>query len=283
MSRKRHGAKRHQIRQWGAFLDPKAKRAALITTLVYDYQPGHLVPWHFHDWDQLVYATSGVMTVRTEAGTWIVPAQRAVWIPAGTPHQIRMSGHVSMRTLYLKPGLARRLARHCEVVNVSPLMKELILHACTAPALARKRPQETHLVGTILDQLHGAKSVALQLPEVGDARSVRVAKLLVDDPSDQRSLDALCERAGASKRTIERLFRIQTGMTFGKWRQQLRLMHALRMLAEGRKITDVALESGYSTTSAFISMFKKTLGTTPSRYFRRSTQNASEMRKPIHN
>lgn len=261
MSRKRHGA----------FLDPKAKRAALITTLVYDYQPGHLVPWHFHDWDQLVYASSGVMTVRTEAGTWIVPAQRAVWIPAGTPHQIRMSGRVSMRTLYLKPGLTRRLARHCEVVNVTPLMKELILHACGTPALARKRPHEAHLVGTILDQLYGAKTVALQLPEPGDARSVRVAKLLVDDPSDQRSLDALCERAGASKRTVERLFQVETGMTFGKWRQQLRLMHALRLLAEGRKITEVALESGYSTTSAFISMFKKTLGTTPSRYFRNPT------------
>jgi AraC-like DNA-binding protein/quercetin dioxygenase-like cupin family protein len=277
MSGKRHGAKR------GAFLDPKAKRAALITTLVYDYQPGHLVPWHFHDWDQLVYASSGVMTVRTEAGTWIVPAQRAVWIPAGTPHQIRMSGHVSMRTLYLKPGLTRRLPRHCEVVNVSPLMKELVLHACTIPALARKRPHEAHLVGTILDQLHGAKSVALQLPEPADTRSGRVAKLLVDDPSDQRSLDALCESAGASKRTIERLFRIQTGMTFGKWRQQLRLMHALRLLAEGRKITDVALESGYSTTSAFISMFKKTLGTTPSRYFRNSALGTAGTRKRIPN
>jgi AraC-like DNA-binding protein/quercetin dioxygenase-like cupin family protein len=274
MSRKRHGPKRQ-----GAFLDPKARRAALITTLVYDYQPGHLVPWHFHDWDQLVYASSGVMTVRTEAGTWIVPAQRAVWIPAGTPHQIRMSGHVSMRTLYLKPGLTRGLARHCEVVNISPLMKELILHACTTLALARKRPHEAHLVDTILDQLRGAKSVALQLPEPGDARSARVAKLLVDDPSDQRSLDTLCERVGASKRTIERLFRIQTGMTFGKWRQQLRLMHALRLLAEGRKITDVALESGYSTTSAFISMFKKALGTTPSRYFRNPPQRTAELRE----
>jgi AraC-like DNA-binding protein len=256
-----------------AFLDPKAKRSALVTTLVYDYQPGHLVPWHFHEWDQLVYASSGVMTVRTERGSWIVPAQRAVWIPARTPHQIRMSGRVSMRTLYLKPRLSAGLPRRCEVMNISPLMRELILHACKTPALAQRRRDQAHLIGTILDQLKLAESVALKLPEPGDPRSARVAKIVLSDPSDQRTLEKLCERAGASKRTIERLFRSETRMTFGKWRQQLRLMHALRLLAEGAKITQVALESGYSTTSAFISMFKKTLGTTPGRYFKGSAGN----------
>jgi AraC-like DNA-binding protein/quercetin dioxygenase-like cupin family protein len=257
MSRKRQAA----------FLDPKAKRSAAITTLVYDYPPGYLVPWHFHDWDQLVYATSGVMTVRTEKGSWIVPAQRAVWIPAGTAHQIRMSGRVSMRTLYLKPGLSVHLPQKCEVVNVSALLRELILHACQTPALSKRQPAQVNLIGTILDQVKIAESVALQLPELGDPRAMRVAKILAEDPSDQRPLEELCKRMGASKRTIERLFRAETRMTFGKWRQQLRLMHALRLLAEGNRITQVALESGYSTTSAFISMFKKVLGTTPGRYF----------------
>ena len=250
-----------------AFLDPKAKRSALITTLVYDYQPGHVVPWHFHDWDQLVYASSGVMTVQTEKGSWIAPTHRAVWIPAGTAHQIKMSGRVCMRTLYLKPRLTKRLPRHCEVVHVSPLLRELILHACQAPSLSKTRPAQSHLIDTILDQLNVAESIALQLPEPADPRSTRVAKIIIDDPSDQRTLEDLCEGAGACKRTIERLFRAETRMTFGRWRQQLRLMHGLRSLAEGNKITQVALDSGYSTTSAFISMFKKTLGTTPSRYF----------------
>jgi AraC-like DNA-binding protein len=255
------------------FLDPKAKRAALITTLVYDYPPGYLVPWHFHDWDQLVYASSGVMTVRTEKGSWIVPTQRAVWIPAGTAHQIRMSGRVCMRTLYLKPRLTSSLPRRCEVVNVRPLLRELILHACETPALAKTQPAHAHLISTILDQLRAAESVALQLPELADPRSLRVARIILDDPSDQRSLQHLCQRAGASKRTIERLFRTETRMTFGKWRQQLRLTHALRLLAEGNKITQVALDSGYSTASAFISLFKKSLGTTPSRYFRNLAGN----------
>ena len=252
----------------GAFLDPKAKRSAHMTTLVYDYQAGHMVPWHFHDWDQLVYASSGVMTVRTEKGSWIVPTQRAVWIPAGTAHQIRMSGRVCMRTLYLRPRLTNRLPRRCEVVNVSPLLRELILHACRMPVLAKTQPAQANLIGTILDQLQVAEAIALQLPELADTRSMRVAKIIIEDPSDQRPLKELCQTAGASKRTIERLFRTETRMTFGKWRQQLRLMHALRLLAEGNKITQVALDSGYSTTSAFISMFRMSLGTTPNRYFR---------------
>jgi len=251
-----------------AFLDPKAQRSAQITTLVYDYQPGHVVPWHFHDWDQLVYASSGVMTVRMEKGSWIVPTQRAVWIPAGTAHQIRMSGRVCMRTLYLKPRLTNRLPRRCEVVNVSPLLRELILHACQTAALAKTQPSQRNLIGTILDQLQAAETIALQLPELADLRSMRVAKIIIEDPSDQRPLEELCKKAGASKRTIERLFRTETRLTFGKWRQQLRLMHALRLLAEGNKITQVALDCGYSTTSAFISMFRKSLGTTPSRYFK---------------
>src|SRR6266850_5030385 len=101
-----------------------------VTTLAYDFTHGQIVPEHLHPEDQLVYACRGVMTVRTREGTWIVPTRRAVWIPAGTPHGITMSGPVSMRTIYLRPRLVRHLPRGCQVLNVSPLMKELILHAC---------------------------------------------------------------------------------------------------------------------------------------------------------
>jgi len=215
------------------------------------------------------------MSVRTKEGSWVVPTLRAVWIPARTAHEVRMSGRVRMRTLYLKPHLARGFPRSCEVVNVSPLLRELILHACKTPALGNRQREHTHLIGLILGQMKAAECVPLQLPEPVDARSLRVAKALLNDPSDQRPLDKLCKWAGANKRTIERLFHSETQMTFGKWRQQLRLLHALRLLAEGSKITQVALESGYSTPSAFISMFRKTLGTTPGRYFRIPLQSAS--------
>ncbi len=233
-----------------------------------DYAAGRVIELHFHEADQLVYASRGVMTVRTKDGIWVVPTDRAVWIPARIAHTIAMSGMVAMRTLYLRKRLARALPRNCCVVNVSPLLRELILRACVFSKLAKKISQQRHLIEIILDQLSAIQMVPLQLPNVTDARASRIARILHDDPSDARPLSELCRLGGASKRTVERLFQQDAGMTFGKWRQQLRLMRAMQLLAEGAKVTHAALEAGYSTPSAFISMFRKTLGTTPASYFR---------------
>ena len=255
-----------------AIFDPGPPGKAHVTTLTRDYSPGHTIPSHFHDRDQLVYACGGVMTVRTGVGAWVVPTHRAVWIPARIPHTITMSGTVSMRTLYLRPQLARSLPRSCCVVNVFPLLRELILHACALPALDRKIKRQRYLFDLIVDQLETIQMVSLQLPNPSDSRAIRVAKALLSDPGDQRTLQQICKNAGAGKRTIERLFQKETGLTFGKWRQQLRLMQAMRLLAEGAKVTHAALEAGYSTPSAFISMFRKTLGTTPTLYFRAASK-----------
>jgi AraC-like DNA-binding protein len=243
------------------------KLTAPITTLTWDFVNGHLIPEHFHPEDQLVFASRGVMTVHTSEGTWVVPPQRGVWIPANVPHRVAMSGAVAMRTLYLRARLVRSLPRSCRVVNVSPLLRELILHACTFPALTRRRRAHAHLVDLIVDQLETVESVPLQLPAPADARARRVAEALMRDPGDARSLARLCRDAGASKRTIERLFQLETNLSLGEWRQQLRLMRALQLLAAGEKIARVALETGYSTPSAFISMFRRELGETPRRYF----------------
>jgi AraC-like DNA-binding protein len=255
-----------QKRQTGIF-DPGAPGKAHITTLVRDYQAGHVVPLHFHHRDQVVYASRGVMTVRTGDGAWVVPTDRAVWIPAPLPHTITMSGMVSMRTLYLRPRLAKSLPRSCCVVNVSRLLKELILQACTFAGLNGKNERQRHLIDLIVDQLETIQTVSLQLPNPSDPRALRVAGVLLSDPGDQRTLTQICKVAGAGKRTVERRFQEETGMTFGKWRQQLRLMQAMRFLAEGAKVTHAAMEAGYSTPSAFISMFKKAWGTTPTRCF----------------
>lgn len=252
-----------------AFLDPVGKPRFSIVTLTHDYPAGFVLPMHFHDRDQLVYASRGVMTVRTRDGAWIVPTHRAVWIPALVPHTIAMSGTVAMRTLYLKPRLAQTLPRDCCVVSVSPLLQSLILHACTFGALSRRRESQAHVIDLMLDQLAAIPTIPLQLPNPSDERAMRVARILLADPGDRRPLNRFCKMAGASKRTIERLFLKDVGMTFGKWRQQLRLMHALRLLAEGANVTRAALEAGYNTPSAFISMFRKALGTTPARYFRK--------------
>ena len=221
-----------------------------------------------HPEDQLVYACQGVMTVHTPAGTWVVPAQRAVWIPAKTPHKILSSGQVSMRTIYLRARLVRHLPRACCVLNVPPLLQHLIVHLCSFKKLSRKSKIQAHLIDVLIDQLETVKTIALQLPSLSDSRAARVAAALQRDGNDG-SIERVCREAGASKRTIERLFQQETNLSLGKWRQQLRLLRSLQLLASGEKIASASLEAGYSTPSAFIAMFRKALGTTPRRYFER--------------
>jgi AraC-like DNA-binding protein len=239
----------------------------VIRTLAVGYSGGYTIPTHSHDWSQLIYASTGVMTVHTAAGSWVVPPERGVWVPAGIAHSIEMSGQVSMRSLYFAPGFGRgRLPRTCSVLNVSGLMRELILHATTLRSLDRKITAQARLIGVILDQIKALPEMPLDLAMPRDGRALRVAEMLRANPGSSGSLDRIARAAGASKRTIERRFRSETGMGLGRWRQQLRLLHALRLLAGGEPVTAVALDAGYQSTSAFISMFKKALGSTPLRY-----------------
>jgi AraC-like DNA-binding protein len=257
MPRKRQTAK----------LDPQGHPAAQLTTLSYSYTDGHNIAEHFHKEDQLVFASKGVMTIKTRQGIWVVPPQRAVWIPAKDVHSISMSGMVLMRTLYFAPKHVRSFSAKCLVLNVSPLLRELILHACERKAWKIKAPSERRLIEIIVEQMRAANAISLQLPQPQDSRAVRVAEALFKDPSNTKTLDQLCQDAGGSKRTVERAFVEETGLTFGKWRQQLRLLHGMRLLASGEKVTVAALEAGYNSPSAFISVFKKAFGRTPNRYF----------------
>lgn len=251
--------------QTGIF-DPRRQAGAAVSTLTYNYTNGYEIPRHFHEQDQLLYGICGAMAVTTDEGMWVVPPNRAVWIPAKTDHSIVMWGAVTMNTLYLRPRMITQFGRQCRVLNVSSLMKELLLEACRIGSLHRRKPAQARLIGIILDQLEEAPAVPLRVPMPVDARALKIAAILRNDPADRRPLSALCRTCGASKRTIERLFREETGITFGRWRQQVSLVHAIRLLAEGNKVTSVALEAGYNSPSAFIAMFKKVLGMTPAQY-----------------
>jgi len=251
-------------RHW--FFD--AYKYQVRTGTVPEYGHGHVIRTHSHPWHQLVYASRGVMTVRTPKGAWVVPTHRGVWVPAGTRHSIEMSGAVSLRTLYLVPSLSRSLPDRCRALAISPLLRELILRMVELDRLTVRNPTHSHLIAVLLDHLKLLQSEAVHLPMPRDSRAQRVAAALQSGPSQRTSLDELARIAGGSKRTLERIFKSETGLGFGKWRQQLRLGHAMRLLAAGEPVTNVAFEVGYDSTSAFISAFRLTFGKTPGQYFR---------------
>ena len=226
----------------------------------------HTLPAHTHDWDQLTYAAAGVLRVSTQANSWTVPTHRAVWVPAGIAHAEQMFAPVSVRTLYLAPRTAKTLPRECCTLNVSRLLRELILHVSRIGALDRRTPSHARLIAVLLDQMTEVSEVPLQLPLPRDARALRLASALQARPGDTTGIVALARRAGASRRTIERLFLNETGMTAAEWRRRLRLLHAIRLLAEGVPVTTVSMEIGYSSVSAFIAVFKETFGTTPANF-----------------
>jgi len=252
--------------------DPVGVPGALVTAFHHEYPDGFVFGEHYHDRDQVIFARQGVMTVETSQGMWVLPTSRALWIPSGIPHAVRMSGEVSLRTLYFQPKLVRGLPRSCTVVNISPLLKELILYACQFESLNNRTAARRHVIEMLLDLLACSQTVPLQLPRPVDSRALKVADFLYSDPRMAVPMEEICIRAGASKRTIERLFREDTQMTLGRWRQQLRLMHSMRLLAQGMSINSVAMEAGYSSPSAFILMFRNALGTTPGQYFQQNKQ-----------
>lgn len=240
--------------------------SVLVRTYPVTFLHPHLLGSHRHDWDQLTYAASGVMRVETADASWIVPPHCAVWVPAGVAHAEQMHAPVSVRTLYFAPRLARALPRECRTVNIPALLRELILHVSRCGALDHRNKADANLIGVLLDQLSRAAAVPLQLPLPRDARALRFAAEVQRKPADRSSIAALARRAGASRRTIERLFLAETAMRVGDWRRRVRLLHAVRRLAERESVTNAASESGYASVSAFVAVFRKTFGTTPGRY-----------------
>lgn len=222
---------------------------------------------HDHPWAQLLYATTGAMTVYAGTTSWMLPAGKAVMIPADCKHSIRMWGEVAMRTLYLSPELDCAALRdpRCRVVTVTALLRELILRVIEMAALDRRVPEHARFAGVLLDELGRAEVTPLALPVPADARAAAVAMEVLATPSEEVALDRLARRHGVGRRTLERIFRSETGMSFGMWQQKARLLNSVRALAEDRPVTEAALDAGYSSVSAYIAAFKRTFGCTPGR------------------
>ena len=235
------------------------------------WPPGATSPVQSHARGHLVYAASGVLSVHTERGTSIVPANRVAWTPAGFTHHHRAHGDTDMRIVFLAPSLARLVPDHPAVFPASDLAREVLL-ALTGP----RNYDRQHAPSTAAPALASSESSStsstkhheqpLHLPEPRDDRLRAVARMLHERPADNTTLAELGKTIGASARTLSRLFRDELGMTFYEWRTQLRIYHALVLLADGHDTTHVAHACGWANPSSFIAAFTNIIGTTPGRY-----------------
>jgi AraC-like DNA-binding protein/quercetin dioxygenase-like cupin family protein len=232
-----------------------------------DVPAGSIIPPHTHRRAQLTWAEDGVMTVTAAEGTWVVPPHRALWIPGGTVHAIRMSRAVAMRALYVEPRLARAVSNTCKVILMTGLLRELVLEAVHAPLDDDGNGRMAHVEALILDEIRTLDEEPLHLPMPHDKRLRVVCEALLQAPGRDETLEQWSQTAGASSRTLARLFASETGMRFVDWRQQARLAAALEQLAEGEQVGRVARAFGYGSVSAFTAMFRRALGKTPRDYF----------------
>ena len=229
-----------------------------------DYPADHLHPAHRHRRSQLLYGAVGTMIVETEQGAWVVPPQQGVWIPAGVKHSIRMLGHVTTRSVYVVPGASTRLPDRCQVVGVSPLLRNLLLVAVDLPTDYAHGSRAEKIMSLLIDEIGEAPVLPLCLPFPAEARLAARCRRFMDSPTPHATIDEWSEALGMSRRAFTRLFRGETGLSFATWLRQACLLVAVPRLVAGQPVTTVALDLGYSSPAAFSSMFKQVLGMSPS-------------------
>lgn len=241
--------------------DPR--RGVLISTLAYEYPRGYHVKEHAHGSDQLIYAVRGVMHVAAGQGMWLIPPHFGLWIPARTRHSIRMPEAVSMRTLYMRRGLAERMPASCAVLHVTPLVRELIVEIVRMKELRMRERLHGAMRDVLVAQLESASPMPTSVTIPQDSRARAIAEMVMSNPADRRPLAVLCNSVGTSVRTIQRVFRREVGSDFEFWRRQARLMKAVELLVSGRSVKEAGAALGYRQPTAFVEMFRGILGTTP--------------------
>ncbi len=231
----------------------------------HDYPADHHTGWHTHPRAQLLHATHGILRVATHSALFIIPPGTGLWVPAHTEHVTRMPTGLAMRGLFLREDAARAGPDAVTVVAISPLLRELILAACEQPVMWDEDGPVRHVVALALHEIGRAATRPISVPACRDPRLRRVTETLLAEPADPRGLEAFAEMAGASSRTLARLFRRDTGMSFQAWRRQLRLTEGLAALAQGEAPARVAAAVGYSSGPAFGAAFRAVFGKTPGR------------------
>lgn len=237
-----------------------------VTAMSRQYAAGDYTAPHSHVRAQLLYATQGVMRVSTGHGVWMLPPRRALLIPVGVAHEVHILSELSMRTVYIDAQVAARYGADCKVLEVSRLLRELILALLAEPieyALAGRGDWLAHL---ILSELAAADTVPLAIPWPRDRRLVAVCSAIMSAPGSRRSIEDWAQDAGASARTLIRLFPKETGLHYRQWLQQVHLAEAFCRLDRGEGVAAIAYALGYASPSAFSAMFRRILGRTPQHY-----------------
>ncbi|MDI3421594.1 helix-turn-helix transcriptional regulator [Streptomyces luteolus] len=268
MTKPRHQSTRHQpTRQQPNRHQPTrqpTRHQPIAPTRTRWLAPGAEIDAHRHDDHQIVYAGRGVLAVTTDRGSWIAPATRAIWVPAGTAHAHHAHGELTLHLVGLPAEDNPLGLDEPTVLSVSPLLRELILAHTRTPDDGS--PERARLRAVLLDQLKASPQQPLHLPTPTEPRLAELCAILRADPADSRTLSGLGRQVGAGERTLSRLFKSELGMTFPQWRTQLRLHHALILLAERTPVTTVAHLCGWSSASAFIDAFRRAFGRTPGAY-----------------
>lgn len=239
----------------------KIRHMSQAPTQVRSLVSGEGIDAHRHDDHQVVYAARGVLAITTDRGSWVAPATRAIWVPAGTVHAHQAHAELELHLVGLPAADNPLRLTEPSVLAVGPLLRELI-RAYTGPP-HDDSPERRRLRAVLLDQLRASPQQPVHLPAPTDPRLRELCAILRADPADDRTLAALGAQVGASDRTLTRLFKADLGMTFPQWRTQLRLYRALVLLAESTPVTTVAHACGWSSTSAFIDVFRRAFGHTP--------------------
>lgn len=234
-----------------------------------NWTESHEVDWHFHNRAQLLYASSGVMDVSTPSETFVLPPQRALWLPKFVAHKVHAKTTLSFRTVYIDQEAAPWLPEQKSIILVTPLLKELILCAIELPTQYLISGRENSIMTLLIEEIavSAAEKMCLSLPEPIDRRVKKIVNAIKKTPSQKHSVEDWAKRINLSSRTIDRVFRKETGLSFDQWKRQAVLLEALRQLADGDSVTKIAIDLGYESPSAFVAMFRRTLGTTPGKLF----------------
>jgi AraC-like DNA-binding protein/quercetin dioxygenase-like cupin family protein len=245
-----------------------------VTALAKEFTDGSDTGPHFHNRGQLIYAVAGSMRVLTKQGVWVLPTQRALWVPAGVEHAVSMLGDVSMRTLYLDADAASAFSHNCYLLEVSPLLRELILSLAAEPIEYSLEGRSGQIAALTLVELARAERIPMHIPWPADRRLQAVCQAILRRPGLRRTVDDWGREVGASGRTLIRLFQAELGMNYRDWVQQVRLADAVGRLSRGQPVARIAAELGYSSPSAFAAMFRRVLGASPVNYLGYPTSGA---------